>query len=166
MQVVNNTFKWSRNLSVDFVKMLDYASKVNCVYRSFSLRKIRCLFVWPLSSRIIPIWAQYESCYYNKKTSQVRIIKKTITAWKRNLQMSLWVEWGNVIHDSLLHIFSSHVQEESWKQIKLLTQNIGWFLYKPKKPIRIWLNHRWANQRKLIEVDFVKVLGKFKLDWR
>ena len=46
MQVVNNTFKWSGNFPVDFFVTLALASKLNCVYCSFSLRKIQCLFVW------------------------------------------------------------------------------------------------------------------------
>ena len=65
MQVVNKTCKWSRNLLVDFVVMLDLASKVNCVYCSFSQRKIKCLFGL-FSNKRISFLAQYEGCFYEK----------------------------------------------------------------------------------------------------
>ena len=123
-----------------------------------------CLFGL-FSSRIISIWAQYESCYYEKNCPRSNNKKDDYGVKKKSSNVTLsWM--GKCYSRFPSSHFFFHVQEESWKQIKLLTQNIGWFLYKPKKSIRIWLNHSWANQRKLIEVDFVKVLGEFKLAWR
>ena len=104
MQVVNNTFKWSGNLSVDFFVVLALASKVNCVYCSFSLRKIQCLFVWLFFlveyfylSSVGELLLQKNCPRSNNKKDDYGVKNKS-----SNVTLS-WIR--NVIHDSLHLIF-------------------------------------------------------------
>ena len=122
-----------------------------------------CLFGL-FSSRIISIWAQYESCYYEKNCPRSNNKKGDYGVKKKSSNVTL--SWMGKCYSRFpsSHFFFPCPRRKL--KTDQATNAEHWFLYKPKKPIRIWLNHNWANQRKLIEVDFVKVLGEFKLAWR
>ena len=74
LKLKKNTIKWSRNLSVDFVVMLDLASKLNCVYCSFSPKNFNvCLFgfFWQNNFYLSSVGE-----LLLQKTALVRMIKK------------------------------------------------------------------------------------------
>ena len=87
-----------------------------------------------------------------QKTALVRMIKKDNYSVKNKSSNVTVIRMGKCY----LRFPSSHFfvlcPRRKLKKDRATDSNIAYFLYKPKKPIRIWLNHSWANQRKLIEV--------------
>ena len=151
LKLKKNTIKWSRNLSVDFVVMLDLASKLNCVYCSFSPKNFNvCLFgfFWQNNFYLSSVGE-----LLLQKTSLVRMIKKDDYSVKNkssNVTVSRMRKCYSRFPSSHFFVLCPR---RKLKKDRATDSNIAYFLYKPKKPIRIWLNHSWANQRKLIEVD-------------
>ena len=93
-----------------------------------------------------------------QKTALVRMIKKDNYSVKNKSSNVTVIRMGKCY----LRFPSSHFfvlcPRRKLKKDRATDSNIAYFLYKPKKPIRIWLNHSWANQRKLIEVDWFQEL--------
>ena len=146
-----NTIKWSRNLSVDFVVMLDLASKLNCVYCSFSPKNFNvCLFgfFWQNNFYLSSVGE-----LLLQKTALVRMIKKDDYSVKNKSSNVTVSRMGKCYSRFPSSHFFVLCPRRKLKKDRATDSNIAYFLYKPKKPIRIWLNHSWANQRKLIEVD-------------
>ena len=151
LKLKKNTIKWSRNLSVDFVVMLDLASKLNCVYCSFSPKNFNvCLFgfFWQNNSYLSSVGE-----LLLQKTALVRMIKKDNYSVKNKSSNVTVIRMGKCYSRFPSSHFFVLCPRRKLKKDRATDSNIAYFLYKPKKPIRIWLNHSWANQRKLIEVD-------------
>ena len=151
LKLKKNTIKWSRNLSVDFVVMLDLASKLNCVYCSFSLKNFNvCLFgfFWQNNFYLSSVGE-----LLLQKTALVRMIKKDDYSVKNKSSNVTVSRMGKCYSRFPSSHFFVLCPRRKLKKDRATDSNIAYFLYKPKKPIRIWLNHSWANQRKLIEVD-------------
>ena len=146
-----NTIKWSRNLSVDYVVMLDLASKLNCVYCSFSPKNFNvCLFgfFWQNNFYLSSV-----GDLLLQKTALVRMIKKDNYSVKNKSSNVTVSPMGKCYSRFPSSHFFVLCPRRKLKKDRATDSNIAYFLYKPKKPIRIWLNYSWANQRKLIEVD-------------
>ena len=151
LKLKKNTIKWSRNLSVDFVVMLDLASKLNCVYCSFSPKNFNvCLFgfFWQNNFYLSSVGE-----LLLQKTALVRMIKKDDYSVKNKSSNVTVSRMGKCYSRFPSSHFFVLCPRRKLKKDRATDSNIAYFLYKPKKPIRIWLNHSWANQRKLIEVD-------------
>ena len=156
LKLKKNTIKWSRNLSVDFVVMLDLASKLNCVYCSFSPKNFNvCLFgfFWQNNFYLGSVGE-----LLLQKTVLVRMIKKDNYSVKNKSSNVTVSRMGKCYSRFPSSHFFVLCPRRKLKKDRATDSNIAYFLYKPKKPIRIWLNHSWANQRKLIEVDWFQEL--------
>ena len=151
IEIKKKTIKWSRNLSVYFVVMLDLASKLNCVYCSFSPKNFNvCLFgfFWQNNFYLSSVGE-----LLLQKTALVRMIKKDDYSVKNKSSNVTVSRMGKCYSRFPSSHFFVLCPRRKLKKDRATDSNIAYFLYKPKKPIRIWLNHSWANQRKLIEVD-------------
>ena len=151
LKLKKNTIKWSRNLSVDFVVMLDLASKLHCVYCSFSPKNFNVYlfgFFWQNNFYLSSVGE-----LLLQKTALVRMIKKDDYSVKNKSSNVTVSRMGKCYSRFPSSHFFVLCPRRKLKKDRATDSNIAYFLYKPKKPIRIWLNHSWANQRKLIEVD-------------
>ena len=136
--------------------MLDLASKLNCVYCSFSPKNFNvCLFgfFWQNNFYLSSVGE-----LLLQKTALVRMIKKDDYSVKNKSSNVTVSRMGKCYSRFPSSHFFVLCPRRKLKKDRATDSNIAYFLYKPKKPIRIWLNHSWANQRKLIEVDWFQEL--------
>ena len=88
-----------------------------------------------------------------QKTALVRMIKKYDYSVKNKSSNVTVSRMGKCYSRFPSSHFFVLCPRRKLKKDRATDSTIAYFLYKPKKPIRIWLNYSWANQRKLIEVD-------------
>ena len=134
-----------------------FSIKVKLRLLQFFTENFQCLFVWFFSGRIISIWAQWRAVI-TKKNSLLRMIKKDDYSVKNKSSNVTVSRMGKCYSRFPSSHFFVLCPRRKLKKDRATDSNIAYFLYKPKKPIRIWLNHSWANQRKLIEVDWFQEL--------